>query len=82
MGEGKEWGLLATVFRAAREVRQSLIEIEGRGRPKIPGPLATRPNGQVLVPVFSKGSFDRLLFSRVTGVVGMEAGVTVDAECS
>jgi hypothetical protein len=77
-GEGNEWGLLATVFRAVRVAQQSLIEIQTGGRPRIPGPIAARPNGQVVVPVFPKTIFDRILFWGVRGEVWMEPGVTVD----
>ena len=39
LGEAEEWALLATVFRAVRKLRESLFEIQQRGRPKIPGSL-------------------------------------------
>ena len=77
-GEGNEWGLLATVFRAVRVAQQSLIEIQKWGRPRFPGPVTARPNGQVVVPVFPKTISDRFLFWGVRGEVWMEPGVTVD----
>src|SRR5690242_15443910 len=50
---GEEWGAgLWPVLRNLRLLRQSLKEIEATGRPKIPGPLTTRPDGQVVVQVF------------------------------
>jgi len=78
LGEAEEWGHLATVFRAVREVQHSLVQIQKWGRPKIPGAITTRINEQVVVPVFPRSLFDRFLFFGVSGEVRMEPGVTVD----
>jgi acyl-CoA reductase-like NAD-dependent aldehyde dehydrogenase len=77
-GEAEEWGILATVFRAVRIFRQSLAEIENYGRPKIPGPIKTRPGGQVVAHVFPRMLNDRVLLPGVTGEVWMEPGVTAE----
>jgi acyl-CoA reductase-like NAD-dependent aldehyde dehydrogenase len=78
VGEAEEWTLLATVFRAIRRLRQSLNEIESYGRPKINGPVETKPNGQVVAHVFPQTIFDRLLFLGVRGEAWMEPGATVE----
>lgn len=82
LGEAEEWALLATVFRAVRKLRESLIEIRKHDRPIIPGPITVRPNGQVVVPVFPHSITDRLLFSGVKGEVWMEPGVTAQETIS
>ena len=77
-GEAEEWGILATVFRAVRTLQRSLAEIQRKGRPGIPGPIGSRPDGQVVVPVFPVSIADRLLFPGVKGEVWMEPGVTAE----
>jgi acyl-CoA reductase-like NAD-dependent aldehyde dehydrogenase/GNAT superfamily N-acetyltransferase len=77
-GEAEEWGILATVFRAVRILQRSLGEIQQRGRPGIAGSIRSRPNGQVVVPVFPRSIADRLLFLGVKGEVWMEPGVTAE----
>jgi acyl-CoA reductase-like NAD-dependent aldehyde dehydrogenase len=77
-GEAEEWGILATMFRAVRILRQSIVEIQNHGRPKIPGPLRLRPEGQVVARVFPRMFTDRALLPGVTGEVWMEPGVTAE----
>jgi hypothetical protein len=78
LGEAEEWAILATIHRALRTLRQSLAEIDERGQPSIPGPLALRPDGQVVAQTFPLSVWDRLLFLGVTGEVWMESGVGVE----
>jgi len=49
--EAEEWTILATIFRALRKHQQALIKIQECGRPRIPGKVTARPDGQVLVLV-------------------------------
>jgi len=77
-GEAEEWVILATVFRAIRKLRNSLVEIEKYGQPKFPGSPVTRGDGQVIVRVFPKTLDDRALFPGVTGEVWMEPGVSAE----
>src|SRR5262245_52817921 len=45
---GEEWAAGAwPVVRNLRQLRQALLDIEAHGRPRIPGPVTTRPDGQV-----------------------------------
>jgi acyl-CoA reductase-like NAD-dependent aldehyde dehydrogenase len=79
LGEGEEWTLLATVFRAIRTLERSLGEIERSGRPTLPGEVRCTSDGQVVVRTFPATLADRLLFLGVTGEVWMEPGVTPDS---
>ena len=78
LGEAEEWAILATIHRAFRTLRQSLAEIEELGQPKVPGPIALRPNGQVVAQTFPLTVWDRLLFLGAKGEVWMEPGVGVE----
>jgi len=76
LGEAEEWSLLAAVHRALRLLGQSLAEIQELWRPAIPGNLTSRPNGQVVAPVFPVTRFDRILFSGISSEVWMEPGLS------
>jgi acyl-CoA reductase-like NAD-dependent aldehyde dehydrogenase len=78
LGEAEEWAMLATVHRALRTLRQSLAEIEELGQPKVPGPIALRPDGQVVAQTFPLSVWDRFLFLGTKGEVWMEPGVGID----
>src|SRR6266480_6336150 len=66
------------VLKNLRQLRQSLSDIETYGHPRIPGPVTTRPGGQVVAQVFPQTTYDRLFFYSVTAEVWMEPGVTVE----
>ena len=78
LGEAEEWSILATIHRALRTLRQSLAEIEELGQPRVPGPIALRPNGQVVAQTFPMTIWDRLLFLGAKGEVWMEPGVGME----
>jgi len=65
------------VMRNFRLLEQALEDIERHGRPRIPGPVRTLPNGQVSAQVFPVDVFDRIFYSGVTAETWMEPGVTV-----
>ncbi|TMD38805.1 MAG: aldehyde dehydrogenase [Chloroflexi bacterium] len=46
--------------------------------PRIPGPVTTRPDGQVVAQVFPQTTYDRLFFLGVTAEIWMEPGVTAE----
>src|SRR5579885_3255561 len=75
----EEWltGPYLTI-KCLRQLRQSLLDIEAVGRPKIPGPVTTRPDGQVVVPVFPLTSYDKVFYSGVKAEIWMEPGVTAE----
>jgi len=76
---GEEWlgGPVVTV-RNLRLLRDSLIDVEKYGRPLVPGPVRTLPNGQVAAQVMPTSLYDKILFQGFTGEIWMEPGVTAD----
>jgi len=78
LGEGEEWTILATIHRAIRTLRTSLSEIEALGQPRVPGPITTHPDGQVVARTFPLTPWDRFLFLGVTGEVWMDPGLSVE----
>src|SRR6266700_1413546 len=75
---GEEWAAGAwPMIRNLSQLRQALVDIEAHGRPRIPGPVVTGPDGQVVAQVFPQSIYDRLFFFGITAEVWMEPGVTV-----
>jgi acyl-CoA reductase-like NAD-dependent aldehyde dehydrogenase len=75
---GEEWAAGAwPVLKNLRQLRQALTDIQAQGRPRIPGPVKMRPDGQVVAQVFPQTLYDRLFFLGITAEVWMEPGVTV-----
>ncbi len=74
-GETEEWVLVGALFRMLRVLRQALVDIKRYGRPRIPGPVALRPDGQIAVPVFPQTVFDSIVYQGVSGEVWMEPDV-------
>jgi len=76
---GEEWAAGAwPVLKNLRQLRQSLVDIETDGHPKIPGRVTKKPNGQVVAQVFPQTIYDRLFFERIRAEIWMEPGVTVE----
>ncbi|HLI70597.1 MAG TPA: aldehyde dehydrogenase family protein [Ktedonobacteraceae bacterium] len=76
-GEGEEWAAGAwPVAKQLRQLRQALADIETRGRPRVPGLVTTRSDGQVVAQVFPQSLYDKLFFTGITAEVWMEPGVT------
>jgi len=76
-GEGEEW--LAgpyTVMRNIRLLIAALREIQVKGRPAAPGPITTRPNGQLAVQVFPGEIWDKVLFKGFTAEIWLQEGPT------
>lgn len=74
---GEEWGAGTwPVAKQLHQLRQALADIASSGRPRIPGSLKTRPDGQVVAPVFPQSNYDKLFFGGLTAEVWMEPGVT------
>lgn len=75
----EEWANAAwPILLNLRQLRQVLSDIKKNGHPHIPGPVHTRPDGQVTAQVFPFRAYDRLLFSGVTADVWMQPGVTAE----
>src|SRR5271157_1814769 len=51
MAEGEEWYSVTVVYRSIRFLRKALQDIARWGKPRIPGKVATRSNGQVVAQV-------------------------------
>ncbi len=78
-GVGEEWVAgVWPVLKNLRQLRNSLSDIETYGHPSIPGPVTTRPDGQVVAQVFPQTTYDRLFFTGVTAEIWMEPGVTAE----
>ena len=64
------------ILRNLRLLRESLLDVETHGRPRIPGAVRTRPDGQVVARIFPLDLYDRIFYAGVTADVWMEPGVT------
>jgi acyl-CoA reductase-like NAD-dependent aldehyde dehydrogenase len=66
------------ILRNLRLLRESLLDIETHGRPRIPGGVRTRPDGRTVARVFPIDLYDRIFYAGVTADVWMEPGVTAE----
>lgn len=76
-GATDEW--VAGVYPVVRnlaQLRRTLEDIQHTGHPRIPGPVTTRPNGQVVAQVFPQNIYDKLFFTNIAAEVWMQPGVT------
>lgn len=79
-GVGEEWSTGPyTLLKQLRQLRNALADIRARGVPRIPGPVVTRPDGQVAAQVFPQTTYDKIFFGGVTAEVWMESGVTKES---
>jgi acyl-CoA reductase-like NAD-dependent aldehyde dehydrogenase len=67
------------VVRNLRLLRSALADIAAHGRPRLPGPVRTRPDGQVTARVFPYDLWDRIFYAGVTADVWMQPGVTAES---
>ncbi len=73
----EEWGNGPwPVLKQMRQLRQSLFDIDAKGQPTIPGKVTSRPDGQVIAPVFPQTVYDRIFFTGVTAEIWMQPDVT------
>jgi acyl-CoA reductase-like NAD-dependent aldehyde dehydrogenase len=63
------------ILRNLRLLRESLLDVETHGRPRIPGAVRTRPDGQAVARIFPIDLYDRTFYAGVTADVWMEPGV-------
>ena len=66
------------MIRNLRLLRRALWDVEVHGRPRIPGSIRTRPDGQVTARVFPYDVWDQIFYTGVTADVWMEPGVTAE----
>src|SRR5436305_2352980 len=67
------------ILRNLRLLRESLLDVETHGRPRIPGGVRTRqsPQGeQAVARIFPIDLYDRVFYAGVTADVWMEPGIT------
>ncbi len=64
------------ILRNLRLLREALLDVDTHGRPRIPGAVRTRPDGQVVARIFPNDLYDRIFYAGVTADVWMEPGVT------
>ncbi|GER88815.1 hypothetical protein KDW_29770 [Dictyobacter vulcani] len=80
---GEEWSAGAwTLLHSLRQLKQALLDIKQDGHPHIPGPVHTRPDGQVTAQVFPWRAYDPVLFSGVKAEIWMQPGVTAETLAS
>jgi len=78
--EGEEWLVgPAPIVKNITLLIASLIDIQEHGVPQLPKPAYTRPDGQVVAPVFPADGFDGLLFQGFSAEVWMQPGVSLDS---
>ncbi|MBW2588129.1 MAG: aldehyde dehydrogenase family protein, partial [Deltaproteobacteria bacterium] len=77
--EGDEWlAGPASLIKNVSLLIASLRDIDEYGVPQLPKDPYTRPDGQVVAPVFPADGWDGLLFMGITSEVWMQPGVTLD----
>jgi hypothetical protein len=76
--QGEEWVFLAAIFRLLRLLRQSLEDIQQYGATRLRYLPKTGPEGQLIVPVFPYGLWDRLAYPGTTGDVWLPEGATIE----
>jgi|CXWL01.1.fsa_nt_gi acyl-CoA reductase-like NAD-dependent aldehyde dehydrogenase len=67
------------VVRNLRLLARSLAAVAAGDRPRIPGAVRSRPDGQVTAGVFPSDVWDRLFYAGVSAEVWMEPGVTAQS---
>ncbi|HEX3530731.1 MAG TPA: aldehyde dehydrogenase family protein [Thermoanaerobaculia bacterium] len=67
------------VVRNLRLLRLALEDVARFGRPRIPGSVRTRPDGQVTARVFPYDIWDRIFYAGVTADVWMQPGITAES---
>ena len=75
---GEEWSIGPwPTLKTLRQLRQALVDIDVHGRPHIPGPVRTLPNGQVSAQVFPYSRYDSILFTGVTAEIWMQPATAI-----
>ncbi len=76
---GEEWSIGPfTTLKNLCQLQRSLMDIKALGAPKIPGPVTTLADGQVVAQVFPQTAYERIFFQGVTAEIWMEPGVTAE----
>jgi acyl-CoA reductase-like NAD-dependent aldehyde dehydrogenase len=67
---------VGTFLRMMQAFATSLRDIQRSGRPHYPGPVTAKPGNRLAVRVMPASTFDKVLYSGMSGEVWMEPGVT------
>lgn len=78
LGNDMEWLELAVIARMNHIIHRSLRDIQEIGRPRIPGPVRTRPDGRVIVQVYPDYKLHGMLFRGITTEVWIQPGMTAE----
>ena len=76
--EGDEWGNIAVTYRMIRFLIRALQDISRFGKPRIPGKVTSRPNGQVVAQVMPNDWKDKILFPGYRAEVWMDPSVSLE----
>ena len=76
--EGDEWGNIAATYRMIRFLIRALQDIARFGKPRIPGKVTTRPNGQVVAQVMPNDWKEQILFPGYRAEVWMDPSVSLE----
>ncbi len=77
MAEGEEWYSITTTYRNIRFLRKALQDIMRFGKPKIPGKVTTRANGQVVAQVVPYDWKEHLALPGIRAEVWMDPSVSL-----
>jgi hypothetical protein len=74
---GEEWSSITLIYRIIRLIRNALEDIARFGKPKIPGKVTTRPNGQVVAQVMPYDWKEKLTLPGFRAEVWMDPSVSL-----
>ena len=77
MAEGEEWYSVTVVYRSIRFLRKALQDIIRFGKPKIPGKVATRSNGQIVAQVVPNDWKEKVALPGIRAEVWMDPSVSL-----
>jgi acyl-CoA reductase-like NAD-dependent aldehyde dehydrogenase len=77
MAEGEEWYSITVTYRNIRFLRKALQDILQFGKPKIPGKVTTRANGQVVAQVVPYDTKEQMALPGMHAEVWMDPSVSL-----
>jgi acyl-CoA reductase-like NAD-dependent aldehyde dehydrogenase len=77
VAEGEEWASIAETYRLIRFLIEALQDIARVGKPRIPGKVTTRPNGQVVAQVMPHDWKEQMTLPGVRAEVWMDPSVSL-----
>ncbi|HEY2981240.1 MAG TPA: hypothetical protein VGJ22_08675, partial [Anaerolineales bacterium] len=80
LAEGEEWYSITVVYRNMRFLRKALQDIARYGKPRIPGKVTTRANGQLVAQVVPYDWMERLALPGIHAEVWMEPSVSLQGD--